>query len=288
MRKAMRERPIIFDAESVRAILAGRKTQTRRVVKRDVITAAGILGIMGGTGPAFDLSRCPSGAAGDRLWARETFCLESSVDGVGVDDQPPPFDDGRPIRWHEDDDSGRWWQQPHYRATDPTPELVYDDRDEPSVKWSSPIHMPRWASRFTLEVVAVRVEWLQEISEADAIAEGAPDTRPVWEDVPGERGGPREWYRNGWDRLNTKRGYPWESNPFVWSWSSGGEDVRTNLIKVNVSLRFSEEERQAITHYADYRDDPTTQPRDCPVASTVAIEEWVESVVRDALARLTR
>ena len=182
----------------VRAVLAGLKTKTRRPLK-----------------PQPDEGRkgsfsCPFGQVGDRLWIRETFCLEHQVES----DQPPPFTDGRPIRWEfagmESDPEGAdsMWLQPHYRATDPTPELsYYGSEEEPTVRWKSSIHMPRWASRITLEITEIRVERVQEITEEEAISEGFfPDD------------GVSEVYcfSEAWDSLYAKKGLGWYANPWVW------------------------------------------------------------------------
>jgi len=130
-----KEHPIIFSGEMVRAILAGRKTQTRRVIRR---THPGHL-----SRPA-----CPFGSPGDKLWVRETFCIESNLETAP--EYEPPFDDGRPVRRVDDEGEGSYWQQCHYRATDPTPEMDIGT-GEPGVRWSPPIYMPRWASRITLK-----------------------------------------------------------------------------------------------------------------------------------------
>lgn len=244
---AVRDRPIIFGAESVRSILDGRKTQTRRVVKpqprfthylQPMFGASpdghvfGESGLWREVGPDYpdcgeDDRRCPFGAVGDRLWVREAFRLRADQD-----DRPPSED------WWK---SGAWYQA---------------DGSEPSGcgggpgKLRSPIHMPRWASRITLEVTDVRVERLQEITEADAIAEGCKAviwSEPPWwqgydeldgelihQQVQGEA--PPDWmiephkmksrphldiparqiFSIGWDRLNATRGYPWAESPWVW------------------------------------------------------------------------
>ena len=87
------------------------------------------------------------------------------------------------------------------------------------MSWRSPIHMPRWASRLTLELTAVRVQRLQEISEADAIAEGVlpcPD-EPMYADEPHERYLPPQFrFGDLWDSINAKRA-PWSSNPWVFA-----------------------------------------------------------------------
>lgn len=168
----MRERPIIFSGESVRAILDGRKVQTRRVIKPVQPRDDGRW--PAGRDPVPD---CPFGRVGDRLWVRETWADHPDGDG------------------------------PIYRATDPT----WDD--EPgSIRWRPPIHMPRWASRLTLEVAGVRVERLQAIDKAGARAEGCHGI-----DGDGHRGyvPPLDQFEAAWDALNGKRA-PWSSNPWVW------------------------------------------------------------------------
>ena len=198
---------LLLTDEMVRAILDGRKTRTRRPVKpqpEEIIFEGMTASLLP------PLSDCPLGQGGDRLWVRETFCLEHQVES----DQPPPFTDGRPIRWEfagmESDPEGAdsMWLQPHYRATDPTPELAYEDSDgEPTVRWKSSIHMPRWASRITLEITEIRVERVQEITEEEAISEGFfPDD------------GVSEVYcfSEAWDSLYAKKGLGWYANPWVW------------------------------------------------------------------------
>jgi hypothetical protein len=165
----------------VRAILDGRKTQTRRVVKgRDVRVGpiAVLHRVKRSDGDMWEQLNCPYGQPGDRLWCRETWA--PSYPGVTA----PPF---------------------HYRATFDPAEFAG------MIRWKPSIHMPRWASRIMLEIVSVRVERLQDITEADAKAEGCPgfdgDFREVFPPV-------RE-FRNLWDSINAKS-HPWDINPWVW------------------------------------------------------------------------
>lgn len=192
----MRERPILFRPEMVRALLSDAKTQTRRVVKpqpRDPYTG---LDLRPGSSPV-DLPRCPHGAPGDRLWVRETW---------GLLDTEPRDGPTRATVFH--------------RATDgERPDLRYQ-------LWRPSIFMPRWASRIDLEVTGVRVERLQEISEADARAEGI---REGHHDVPAAMGGGvRTWdiggdewwtdpvaaFRALWVDINGAGS--WSANPWVW------------------------------------------------------------------------
>jgi hypothetical protein len=184
-----KERPIIFSAPMVRAILDGRKSQTRRVVKPQPV--AGVIAFDAGplagqrsprtaTGEVFAAERCPYGAPGDRLWAREAHCA---------------FDVGR-VHCRAD------------YASDPVAEKAH------GVRWSSPIHMPRWASRITLEVIGVRVERLQSISEADAMAEGV-NVHPDHHDKPRTSiYSPVQAYRDLWESINGAGS--WGANPWVW------------------------------------------------------------------------
>ena len=201
----MKERPIIFNGEMIRSLLDGRKTQTRRIVKG---MALEWLSDQVGFSPAFvadkDNNLCPYGQPSDRLWVRETFALERQVDA----DQLPPFTDGRPLK---QDDDRSCWVQSHYRATDPTPELAYEygrDTDEPYVRWRPSIHMPRWASRITLEITGVRLEHLKDITRGDAMAEGCPFPNMAKGDDP------RDWFGMIWESIHGHGS--WDANPFVW------------------------------------------------------------------------
>lgn len=199
----MRERPILFSGPMVRAILAGRKTVTRRVLQPqppedDAPLATGWFhpeASDGGPGPhTFGVYgsdwhvRCPYGAPNDRLWVREAWAARDVRSewalSVGLVEEPFCGVGGDEIIYRADDDGTR--------ARPP--------------RWFSPLYMPRWASRLTLEIVSVRVERLQEIAEADARAEGCGD--PPF-------GTRRETFAILWDAINGKRA-PWESNPWVW------------------------------------------------------------------------
>lgn len=188
----MKERPIIFNSEMVRAILYGRKTQTRRIVKPQPI---GIpdgaycdpynkncehftfwtkdnkmclpLGNVKIKGKETAHWKCPYGHPGDRLWVRETFST-----------------------------STKGWI---YKADG------HDLSRALSTRWKPSIHMPRWASRITLEITNVRVERLQNISEEDARAEG-------W--ISKTLCSPYTWYRDLWKSVYGEES--WNSNPWIW------------------------------------------------------------------------
>ncbi|MDN8078335.1 hypothetical protein [Burkholderia multivorans] len=212
----MIERPILFSGPMVRAILEGRKTQTRRVV-----TPAPIYGDVAGTFASWMfkkrrasghwlypnaretvLSECPHGVPGNRLWVRETCCaseVDSGLDGVRY-----PADGAFRAIEDSSEAAGRWVELYGYRgqtgATVPA------------------IHMPRWASRITLEITGVRAERLQSISEADARAEGVTiEDHHMRGYCAGAYLPPSiRAFHDLWDSLNAARGHGWDVNPWVW------------------------------------------------------------------------
>ena len=182
----MKERPIIFSGAMVEAILDGRKTQTRRVLRPQPVSNS-----QGGALVPLRPS-CPYGYIGDKLWVRETWTPD------GVDKDAAKLLKRAPV---------------HYRADGEAPEFL-------NVKWRSPRFMPRWASRITLEITDVRVQRLQAISEEDALAEGVVcnDGSPFIQGIPTTLiQQPREEFMHLWDSINAKRGYGWDSNPWVWA-----------------------------------------------------------------------
>jgi len=198
----MKERPILFSAPMVRALLDGSKTQTRRIVKPQPPHADAILQHHDGVylawddkaGQVMDVGswKCPYGQPGDRLWVRESFMpapLET----------PPEVP--RPTRWNFAYAAGG---QAEIQAPASYNPMLYNYE-----RWSPSIHMPRWASRINLEVTDVRVERLQEISEADAIAEGCKNSLHL-------TGGrfANENYAHLWETINGDGS--WLANPWVW------------------------------------------------------------------------
>ncbi|WP_239404185.1 hypothetical protein, partial [Pseudomonas aeruginosa] len=169
-----RERPILFNDQMVRAILEGRKTVTRRVVKPQ----PDFLGSMVDPNTPFKTLdaglhariTCPYGEPGDRLWVRETWHVGKPHDKTApADILAPLLAEGRGITvlytaggWQSVGPAGR--EEPIYPDDQPLPDWAGKGR--PS------IHMPRWACRILLEITAVRVERLQDISEEQALAEG--------------------------------------------------------------------------------------------------------------------
>jgi hypothetical protein len=194
-----RERPIIFSAPMVRAILDGSKTQTRRKVllgrwqieERDDGSPWPWLYDEKRGGDSW--LRCPYGQPGDRLWVREKF---QPLFAEGIDSH-----DG--VDWK----TGKGYAV-SYPATDGIHEFVdMDDNLTDACKPS--IHMPRWASRITLEVTGIRVERLQDISEKDANAEGVKHSLHL----PGGRFA-RENFAHLWWTIHGDES--WEANPLVW------------------------------------------------------------------------
>ena len=221
---AIPERAIIFGGPMVRAILANRKRHTRRVIKPQpspehwqtihcgwyeptVVRK----GIQEPGPPVYGFAsedegwKSPYGAPGHHLWVRETWLelrrdhwhdyTKSRLETVTLN---TPRRNG--IAYRADCTS--------YDSDRCRIELGYE-------KWRSPIHMPRLYSRLSIEVVSIRVEQLQSISEEDAIAEGVDAVTMA--DVPRQATMTRRAdFAQLWDIINGKRGYTWESNPWVW------------------------------------------------------------------------
>ncbi|RKG33755.1 hypothetical protein [Acinetobacter tianfuensis] len=198
----MKERPILFSAPMVSAILEGRKTQTRRVLKEQPpltnkeimplytmepepkVTEVTMHEVMENEMPfpsSVSRHKCPYGKIGDRLWVRETFRLFDSDECPHSD-----FPCGCPS-----------WGTPLYRAS-------HDCLD--GGKWTPSIHMPRWVSRILLEITNVHVEQLQDISESDCLKEGVGS--PILRDCKKPK------FMQLWESINGTGS--WNKNPWVW------------------------------------------------------------------------
>ncbi|MEK0168894.1 hypothetical protein [Pseudescherichia vulneris] len=216
----MKKRGMIFNAEMVRAILDGRKTQTRRIIQsaaknmqargHEVIShrAPGdkwygdyVYSMRDRSGVWQDftneqfLAKCPFGQPGDRIWVRET--------------------------WAEA--GGNAPELQLYRANYPdhVPSSYENLKSAEEIRWRPSIHMPRWASRITLEITDVRVERLSEISEADAAAEGVPPAGDLLPDYPGAYLTPKGDFATAkvafqrlWESIYGEDS--WQANPWVW------------------------------------------------------------------------
>lgn len=186
----MKERPILFSGAMIRAILAGQKTQTRRVIKPSQTPCMSIEENDAGKPWPWreDCNNggdiwypCPYGQPGDRLWVREAWSTHACFDHLRPSECPKSI---------------------HYWA----------DGEIKTGKRRPSIHMPRWASRILLEIVSVRVERLQSISEADAEAEGIDFLRHV--NDADETLTARDLYECLWDSVNGEGS--WAANPWVW------------------------------------------------------------------------
>lgn len=216
---------ILFSTEMVQATKDGRKTQTRRVIKPqpgsnaeyayqvDVDRYLTIAGLNTG-GPITKLVNCPYGVPGDRLWVREEHYRYGHWEPViGLRTKT-----GRE-KWKFVQDSEELLYQPPAGIS----RGGRHHKDPYTPAWHKRLarFMPRWASRITLEVVRIRVERVQDITENDAVAEGAHhitvgnNLSPYmpWDIRPPQ--GYRAGFRNLWNSINASS-YPWENNPWVW------------------------------------------------------------------------
>ncbi|EMK7764124.1 hypothetical protein V9P78_003233 [Yersinia enterocolitica] len=219
----MNEKPIFFNAEMVNAILSGRKTQTRRIMKvqpsehfhPQTIHGAidftahwytpGVIDKDGYLQPArkdvFGVAdedegyTCPLGAVGDQLWVRETF-------------QGPLFDYEQMESYLEDSAKFESPEYCVYKADGNTAPEFVDADDNLHCKWRPSIHMPRWASRINLLITGVRVERLQDISDADASAEGCK--------ISSMQSGEclSDMFARLWKSIYGDES--WQANPWVW------------------------------------------------------------------------
>lgn len=192
----MKERPILFSAPMVRALLEGRKTQTRRAVKNTGLYAidAAIHGEETAQRELAALAtRSPYGQPGDLLWVKETT--------IKVEDH------GYAGPCYVESEEGRAVLE---YGLSPAPDDV-TEVDPQDIRKRPAIHMPRTMSRILLEVTAVRVERLQDISEADAEAEGIQEIVDAGVDHDGT---PRDAYRALWEQINGAGS--WSANPWVW------------------------------------------------------------------------
>ncbi|HAF4754054.1 TPA: morphogenetic protein [Salmonella enterica] len=200
----MKERGMIFNGEMVRAILDGRKTQTRRIVSERHLNLIDLgsqigecypleCGIDHANSQSYYREHCPFGKPGDRIWVRETY-------------QGPLFDYEHMESYLEDSSK---FEKPDfcvYRADGkPAPEF-YDADDNLHCGWRPSIHMPRWASRLLLEIASVRVERLRSMSQDDARAEGV-----IAASGPMEAG---LAFRELWESIYGEES--WKANPWVW------------------------------------------------------------------------
>jgi hypothetical protein len=193
---AIKERPILFSAPMVRAILEGRKTVTRRAVK-----GPGLNFLADFTPEYVALPEnhfCPYGKPGDRLWVRETWYCDHFEVMRGPYLKPDDLDIGEAL------DDGTLV----YAADGLTPY----EQEQPS--WKPSIHMPRWASRILMEITDVRVERLQDVTEEQAQAEGACTSAVESFQAAGVDRPAGFAFRDLWTSINGDDS--WAANPWVW------------------------------------------------------------------------
>ena len=190
----MKERPIIFNSEMVRAILEGRKTQTRRIIKPQPTIKPRILknkdGVFWSLMDKCLFQKSPYGTIGDKLWVKETW-----------------------FEWVKNNPE----QLPYlYKATTPSDEIEILRQSGHAIKWKPSIYMPRRASRIGLENIDIRVERLKDITEEDARDEGVehPD---IATSPPSTYSDYKHKFKLLWDSINAKRGCGWDINPWVWA-----------------------------------------------------------------------
>ena len=187
----MKERPILMSSHMVRAILEGRKTQTRRVIADKHLKSLPLLGVV-------DLAtHCPYGQVGDKLWVREKALY---WDGGAAGCQRVAYQDDAELAGLLEDNT----RLKEFREGEGKGILG-------KWQWKPSIFMPRWASRITLEITAIRPQRLQEITEWDAEQEGDLKRGPI-----ASENGHYEWFKGFWDSINAKRGYGWAANPWCW------------------------------------------------------------------------
>jgi hypothetical protein len=231
----VKERPILFSGPMVRALLDDSKTQTRRVVRKQFgpdaipaeVPATSPEGwqVSGHSGRWWDdvggcdadAVNCPFGVPGDRLWVRETWAIEC----LGRIGTSKGYDCSYELEYRADGATREFDCPP---GTDDSAYLRAYDRMRGD--WWPSIHMPRWASRITLEVTGVRVERLQDISETDSAAEGVESLRnegEYWKHYLESTAScdaliclsARESFRTLWDSLASP-GADWQASPWVW------------------------------------------------------------------------
>ena len=212
----MRERGIHFNSEMVRAVMEGRKTQTRWIVNPEPDSPQLLESRTAESGCVYAIHAnrsnvhqgrfrwdCPFGQPGDRLWVRETARCEFSREdftnqvfrtnvAYRADGKSKTFETNKPSKWFPD--------RTNLTAAGELP-------------WCPSIHMPRWASRITLEITSVRVERLNSMTESDALAEGCNGGR---DSIPGYMysATPHEHFHHVWQSIYGKES--WQANPWVW------------------------------------------------------------------------
>lgn len=215
--------PMLFNAEMVNALLDGRKTQTRRIAKTSTERAmkGPVVRVKNGAVSTISFAAiagmCPFGNKGDFIYVRETF---QPIFAEG-------FDHGNE---DEPDYKTGYGYSPSYPATDGITEFETPEGDIVS-RCIPSIHMPRWASRITLQITSVRAEQLQNISEEDAKAEGVDTIKEAAEQGLNWCSGPKTAFRFLWQAAYSAES--WDANPWVWV-------IEFEVIKANIDTVLKE------------------------------------------------
>lgn len=187
----LKEKPILFKPELVKAILDGKKTQTRRIIKPQPFDPDKDYGKYFKELP--EQWNCPYGKVGDVLWVRETWGLREKNNGVHTFQEPVYKAD--------------WLDIQHIRVFESV--TVDGEQTEITQKWKPSIHMPRKYCRLRLKTTDIKVERLQDITTEGILAEGVGNPSKSDKRL-------LDMWIHLWDSINAKRGFPWESNPWLW------------------------------------------------------------------------
>ena len=240
----MKEKPILFQGDMIRAILEGRKTETRQIIKKQPMKGQKINTTLR------EMNKCPYGQVGDRLWVRETFKVGAWRDQgqlrIAFDYRASPELVNTP--WCYPSSSKEYTNQilkavleldkKGIETVDGGPDRIYKwEAGKSPLNWKPSIFMPRWASRINLEITEIKVERVQDIGQRDVLNEGmtllTKDNGRTYkfgmadsDGLPGNDDYGWQWqewevdhkkaFFKLWDSINKKRGYSWDSNPWVW------------------------------------------------------------------------
>ena len=222
----MKAKPILFSTPMIQALLEGRKTQTRRVIKSldgidqrslgvNESCQANFTIVYQGGGNGSQALKCPYGKIGDLLWVRETFAdvNDHGCPAILYKADHSTYDFMTSSEEYLCDDLSLDYSHPHIKKYDYS-QWIYDvESGEEGHGYRPSIFMPKWASRLTLEITDIRVERLHSISDRDAFKEGVELCYDLLE--PHEEGASEKYiYLKLWDKLNGKEST--DSNPFVW------------------------------------------------------------------------
>lgn len=229
MDRAIKERGILFSAPMVRALLNGTKTQTRRIVKGFALELLQPENFTPEYVALPENGNSPYGYAGERLWVRETFFAYGRW--VTRYSEKKQRDE-----WHFIDMTAECDRAYQYAASNPDVPLAKGRGGMPGWYTRPAIHIPHAASRILLEITSVRVERLQEIGEADALAEGIiSHVRGGWHWHKHDPSNPDDWHQFGfntaafayqdlWESINGAGS--WDANPWVWRIAFRAVDAR--------------------------------------------------------------